>query len=409
MGRTSFVNRSNTEITTPEQTIILTNEAAEPVTKLSIDWITNDSQFATAIERWQKSDFLAVDTEFERRTTYFPKFALLQIYDGQRISIVDPLSVSVIDSFRELMSNPALPKIMHSAKEDLEVFLDSGRCKIEGLFDTQIAYSFVSGETSIGYANLVDKVCQKRVSKSATQSDWMQRPLSNEQIQYAAEDVLYLPELFNYLSNKLETHLSLAYFKRECDEMSEAVAQQPDFEVDYRHAKEVFRLDQDHLSLFKSLYQWREETAIEQNRTRNHIAKDAVLVKIAQSKPRSMSYLRNLDGVHPSTVRRYGQQILALVEEWQTKAEAPINPIKNPRDVSGLKGLNELFLSMAGQIAKDTQIAIAILASKRFIRKVAYAYMTNESFPELWSGWRGELLKPHFDRIYSQFNPSNSS
>ncbi|TQV76996.1 hypothetical protein FLL45_03315 [Aliikangiella marina] len=385
----------------------MNSHIVDSVGEIKVEWIVENTKFEAAIHEWQKAAYLAIDTEFERRTTYFPKFALLQVFDGKTISIVDPLKVEVTAAFRALLADPEIPKILHSSKEDLEVFYDSWRCEIAGLFDTQVAYGFLTGETSVGYANLVEKVCQKRVAKSATQSDWMKRPLSDEQIQYAAEDVLYLPKLYLFLSEALTGHPAENLFQSDCEEMAALVKLQPDFDNDYRSAKEVYRLDETQLSLFKLLYQWREEVAVTQNRTRNHIAKDVVLVKIAMAKPRSLNYLRQLDGMHPSAVRRHGQEIIKLIEDWTSDKSPQLKPVLNPRDVSGLKGLNELFLMSANKVAQENRISIAILASKRLIRKIAYAYMTEEHFPEVWNGWRGRLLKPHFDQVFSQFNATN--
>ena len=161
-----------------------------------VKWIDDNQTFAGLAQSWRSLPYLALDTEFERRTTYYPKFALLQIYDGQSIYLIDPLKVECCDAFRELMADPQVDKILHSVKEDLEVLFYSWQCQLQGLFDTQVAYAFTNGEASMGYARMVAEMCDITLAKEATQSDWLKRPLSAVQLDYAAKDVLYLPFIY---------------------------------------------------------------------------------------------------------------------------------------------------------------------------------------------------------------------
>ncbi len=385
----------------------------QPSNKLKpVIWVDTTDAFTEYANRWLECEFLAIDTEFERRTTYFPILALVQIFDGENVYLIDPLKLTCPDVFRSICANDKIIKIMHSSKEDLEVFYHSWKCQLHGLFDTQIANAFIHGEISLGYASLVEKTSQTQLDKQETQSNWLARPLQQAQLDYAAADVLYLPQIYQTLAPLLEDKVACIFWK-ECQQFCQQVTEQPDFDSDYRQAKDVWQLKGEQIPLFKSLYQWRENTAIEQDRTRNHIAKDHQLVEMVIMKPTSKTALSKISGLHPRTVRQYHEKITSLISRFklpENMAEFQKNSsdhlvtkaIPNPREVSSLKKLSENFTKQVDHVAQSLGVASSVVASKRFIRKVAFAYLTEEPFPKQWCGWRKEYLKPHFDSAYAQ-------
>lgn len=372
-------------------------------------WVEDDDTFEALALSWLNCQVLSIDTEFERRTTYYPLLALVQIFDGQKVYLIDPLKVSCPDNFRVICADQSITKIMHSCREDLEVLYHTWGCNIIGLFDTQIAYAFIEGEVSIGYASLVNKLCQVVIDKQETQSDWMLRPLSETQISYAAKDVLFLPELYSQLVSCLEQASLSKLFTTECDELALMVINKPDYRVDYRQAKDVWMLDSHSLYLFKQLYQWREETAIKTNRTKNHLFRDGQLVLIAKYKPQNRSEIRRIEGIHPRSLRIYYDDIAQIIKNYKEDQSSPkphpeLIPIPNPRDIVDLKLLTERLVSIVKQEAKKIGIATNILASKRVVKKVAYAMLTKEPMPLSWSGWRGKKLSPLFQSAAAPMN-----
>jgi len=365
----------------------------------AVVWVEDANTFAQLANSWLACDYLAIDTEFERRTTYYPILALVQVYDGEKVYLIDPLKVDCPSDFRLLCENENITKIMHSAREDLEVFYYSWGCQLKGLFDTQIAHAFVSGEMSKGYAALVESICGNTLDKQATQSDWMLRPLSDKQLDYAAKDVIYLPELYNQLKEQLKEQPYFNLYQYECDELCLLVTKLPDYNYDYRTAKDVWRLNQTELCLFKKLYQWREETAIKENRTKNHILRDPQLVQVASQMPQSKTALQKIEDFHPRSFRLYHQAIIELVEAFKVAPEKEVRRIPNPRDLVNLNRLSDMFLGIVKAKATQQGIASGLLASKRLVKKIAFAKLTDEPFPAVWDGWRGELLKSELNRI----------
>ena len=383
--------------------------------KPPVNWINSSDEFDRICSYWlekyapgndQAAPYaLAIDTEFERRTSYFPNFALLQIFDGEKVYIIDTLEINCPESFQQICNDKTVFKVMHACKEDLEVLFYSWGCKIQGLFDTQIAHAFSKGEPSIGYAALVEKCCGVTLDKEETQSDWLARPLSEKQIEYAANDVIYLYSLFEQLQQQVQAIKSSELFEKECAELCKQVNTQPDYDKDYRQAKDVNRLSGKQLALFKALYRWREETAINENRTRNHIIRDHQLVEVARTSPQSKTQLKSIEGIHPRSVRKYSEQMIKLIEEYRTQSENFEKPVKNPRDIKQLKSLINRLATAVDRKARELELNSGLIASKRVIKKVALAWITNEEYPALWNGWRGKILSPEFAPIFSEFKP----
>ncbi|MET1254295.1 ribonuclease D [Aliikangiella maris] len=366
-------------------------------------WIDSQQQFIEAIDRWHSSPFLAIDTEFERRTTYFPILALLQIYDGDAVYLIDPLAVECTDSFRQLCADESKVKILHSAKEDIEVLFHSWHCPIKNLFDTQVAYAFTQGTISIGYAAIVNELCQQEVSKEETQSDWLKRPLTQDQQAYAANDVIFLPKLYQILSKQITEQPFSDWFVAECQELCELIEQQLLDDEDYRQAKEVWRLNGTQLALFKLLYNWRETTAIKENRTKNHIAKDPQLVQLAIVMPKNKNDFYKIQGLHPKSVRLYGEAILQIVNSFLQKDGQTQSIVPNPRNIEHFNQLSSALANVVEQFAKRHQIATPVLASKRMIRKLTFAFLAKEKLPSGWTGWRASVLMPLFQPVLAEF------
>jgi ribonuclease D len=367
-------------------------------------WVNDNITFAALADKWLNATLLAIDTEFERRTTYYPILALVQVFDGENVYLIDPLKVQCPDSFRVICKDQSIIKLMHSAREDLEVFYYSWGCEIKGLFDTQIANAFISGEMSKGYAGLVETICNVTLDKQATQSNWMIRPLTDKQLDYAAKDVLYLPGIYEQLNKLLIDKTFNHLFKLECNELCLLAIKSPDYQKDYREAKDVWRLNKKQLSLFKLLYRWREETAIKDDRTKNHILRDPQLVQVAILQPKSKTALQKIEDFHPRAFRLYSQDIIDIINQFENRSTVEEKSLVNPRDVNQLNLLSDQLLKVVKQQANRLEVAPGLLASKRIIKKIAYAKLTNETYPDIWYGWRGDILRAEFNILCTQLS-----
>lgn len=370
--------------------------------QLPFIWIEDIAEFSRLANIWKSGDFLAIDTEFERRTTYFQILALVQIYDGKQIYLIDPLKVECPEAFREICCDPNIIKILHSAKEDLEVLFYSWQCQIKGLFDTQVANAFLTQEMSLGYAALVEQNCKVKLDKQETQSDWLARPLTPLQLNYAAADVFYLPKIYTQLVQELKQKPYENIFHQECDEFCELTIKVADPSESYRKAKDVWRLSQKDLSLFKVLYEWRQNTAIDENKVPNHIIKEAELVQLTLNKPSKKSDFYKIDGIHPRSIKRYWQIICEIIQSYDATAQERLAVVLNPRDIPQFKALNKKLILIVQHEAKKLEINPLLLSSKRLIKKIAFAELANEEFPDAWHGWRGRILKSSFETVFTE-------
>ncbi len=352
---------------------------------------------------WRNNHCLALDTEFERRTTFYAKLALVQIYDGETIYLIDPLQLDCPVELKEIIENPQIIKILHSAKEDLEVLYTSWNCQLAGLFDTQVAYSFINNELSIGYAKLVEKLTSHFVSKQQTNSDWIKRPLSNEQLSYAAKDVLYLFEIFDLLTKQLQDQPYHRFFQAECEEYCRDAVLRVETPADYREAKDVWQLNETDLGLFKRLFDWREKKAKSDNRTKNHIIRDQGLVLLTTIKADTTSQLKSIQDIHPRSIRLYAKDWFDIIANWKSSKPQSLVTVINPRDVKQLKVLSNQLESVVRSVALANHISHTLLLSKRLVRKLAFSILTNNPRPSQWFGWRKKLLDQPIQEIAKSF------
>jgi len=190
-----------------------------PLVKQPIHWVETQSDLLNWCTQWQQKKLLAVDTEFMRSQTYYPKAALLQVNDGENNVLIDPTANIDFSALKALFADPAITKALHSCSEDLEVFHRIFSTVPVNILDTQIAAAALGYGFSIGYGKLVEAILKIELPKSETRSDWLQRPLSQSQISYAAVDVEYLYTLAELFITALEEKNRLHWVREDCDKL----------------------------------------------------------------------------------------------------------------------------------------------------------------------------------------------
>ena len=169
------------------------------------EWIATDQQLNDACIRWSSADFLAVDTEFVRTSTFYPKPGLIQVADKHACALIDPQAINDWSKFKALMQSPDVVKVFHSCAEDLEVCKRIFDAVPSPLFDTQIAMALSGYGGSVGFQRAVSELLDLDIPKEATRTDWLQRPLTPVQMEYATADVFYLFQIYPRLKQKLES------------------------------------------------------------------------------------------------------------------------------------------------------------------------------------------------------------
>jgi len=348
--------------------------------------ISTPDALAAQLEAWAAAPWLAVDTEFVREETYYAQLCLVQLSDGAAHVCVDALALDPAPLLAVLM-RPQPLKVLHSAGQDLELFVQRGGGCPAPLFDTQVAAALLGHGEQLGYAALVERRLGAKVDKSLTRTDWSKRPLSDAQLAYAADDVRHLAGLYPALRAELAARGRLGWLEAECVRLADAARYRPDPASAWRGVKGLGRLPPAAQHLAARLAAWREEEAVRRNRPRRWILDDAAVCQMAQRKPGSLAALAEIEGVSARLVQRAGEALLALVN-----APAPDAPplVPEARDTPAQKALIQSLLDLLRNRAQAEQVAPALIATRgdieRLVREGPAAAIP------LLSGWRRELL-----------------
>ena len=225
-------------------------------------YVQDVAELAMLCERLRGSSWLALDTEFLREKTYYPKLGLLQVANESVIACVDPLSIADLTPLYDILYDLAIVKVIHSARQDYEIFFHLTGKLPAPLFDTQVAAAICTGDEQISYAALVEQVVGEVLDKDCTRTDWTQRPLSPQQLNYAQDDVRYLGAIYQYQSVEMAKRGLLDWHVDECLSLVEVGTYQVVPKNMWLRIKESRRMKPAQLTVLQVLAAWREEQAI---------------------------------------------------------------------------------------------------------------------------------------------------
>ena len=362
--------------------------------------ITDNTALLEICNLAQQQSAVALDTEFMRVSTYFPKLGLIQLYDGERVSLIDPLAITDFSPFVALLSNPKVLKILHSCSEDLLVFLQEFDQLPRPMIDTQIMARFLGLGTSAGLAKLAQQYLNVEIDKGATRTNWIKRPLSDIQLQYAAGDVWYLLPLYHILEKELAKTPWEQAVRDDCELALSKThkLQERDSEKAYLDIPNAWKLNPLELSRLRILAQWRQNVAIERDLALSYIVKSDNLWKVAKNNPRNTSEMLEM-GLTENEVRVRGKKILQLLAQARRISSndypKPIERIsEDPRYKKTIRLLQEKVNSLTPE-----GLTPEIVASKRTLEELikwVWKYdCSQDKLPELLIGWRkpiGEKL-----------------
>lgn len=343
---------------------------------------------------------LFLDTEFVRTRTLKPKLGLLQAFDGDQVVLIDPLSDVELEPVWALLKNPEIVKVLHSCSEDLEVFKCFGDCLPTPLFDTQVAATFLGDGPSIGYAALVDKFLGITLDKGEARTNWLARPLTDSQLDYAAKDVIYLEQIYNKLLPQLEDKGIVEHVLKEGELfVAKRLQQRSDDEI-YLDIKGSWRLNPKELAVLKNLAGWRYQEARRRDLALNFIVKEANLITIARNRPTNLQQLKKLPGILPQEVRYHGNAILSNVQQAvELPPEQHPHRITRLVDYPGYKKAFRQIKDSVEQAAERANIPVEAIASKRQVNQVlSWLWKLTEEDrqsafkPDLLQGWRADLI-----------------
>jgi ribonuclease D len=347
------------------------------------------AQLENACKKWARSSVLGIDTEFVRERTYRADLGLVQISDGESAWLLDPLAVPSCEPLRSMFENPDILKLLHSGSEDLEVLLNTVGALPEPLIDTQIACAMQGQSLQLGYHHAIKWLFDIDIDKDQTRSNWLKRPLTGQQLHYAAMDVVLLPEMFLKLRKELEEAGRWAWLEEDVARMQQIALTPIDSELVYMRFSGIGRMDHGTLQTLKYLARWREGVAAEKNRARGFVISDLALLQLARDKPSSSHEMARIPDIHPVALSRYEETLLGLIAD----AGRDTTPVEKFEQLDTLQRqqINRMRDIVEAR-AKELGVEPALLASRRELEKLIRALASDSPIPERFLGWRKEII-----------------
>lgn len=355
----------------------------------SLCWVDTPEGLQAAYEALIATDIVALDTEFFRETSFFPVPALIQLTAGEVVYLIDPQAVAVSENFQQLLSGGPL-KLIHACSEDLDVFSLWAGVTVSPLVDTQVAESFLGQDTAIGYRRLVAQRCGVDLPKEETRSNWLDRPLSPAQLDYAALDVVFLPVIWEQQRQALIQLERESWLEQECAALSQGRNVSAGDQWYTRH-RQLWRLTPRQVEAYRELTIWREAEVRQRDVPRGWLAKDNVLFAVAEAMPENRYELAAIDGVTPSLVKREGDSLLALVKSVRHRDESELGkPLPVPTSPSFKRRLKALKQVVQAR-AEALELAPERLSNRAEMEAIVNAHLEGSTLP-LPGGWRGDQL-----------------
>ncbi len=358
-------------------------------------WVDTDDGLAVLCESLADAPYLILDTEFLRERTYRPELCLVQLKYKDTLACIDTQAVNNLNPLFELLHNRNIEKVFHAASQDLEIFYLLSKQVPGPLFDTQVAAPLLGYNEQIGYANLVNERLEIELSKSQTRADWTRRPLSDSQVAYALDDVIYLEEVYLTMKAELKEAGRLDWLDDDFIAAEDPEKYEQPAKLRWRKIRNIQRYKGSTLSIIQALATWREVKAREINQPRNWLMKDDVLCTLAQQKPDSVNELSHIRGLDRKTRDRFGQELVDQIDAAKDQTPEPVPPfIKKVKLTPHRLATVQLLNAWVHQRAGDLSIAASILAPQKTLEK-----MVSGDGRAALDGWRDRLVGDDLDAI----------
>lgn len=355
-----------------------------------MEYITNQEKLEAFVQRALSSRFLAIDTEFLRERSYYPNLCLIQMATVDEVVIIDPFEINKLDVLVPLLTSDSIVKLFHAGSQDIEIFYHEFGVTPKPLFDTQIAATLLGYSQQIGYAPLVQSVCGVSLKKSDSFTDWSQRPLAPSQIEYAADDVVYLPELYDTMTKRLKQKRRLNWLDNDFDALADPRNYETDPTERWKRLKRVGQLTARQMSAAREAATWRELMAQERDMPRKWVLTDEQVVEACRREARTIDELFMVRGVRDKLSTRDARQLVARMVKGlnMPPSEWPLldKPSKNERNVDAELDLMEALVRLRG---KENDIATQTLASRSELARMARGYRNDIT---VLKGWRRSMV-----------------
>ena len=356
-----------------------------------MDPITSTEALAAACARLSRHDFITVDTEFLRETTFWPKLCVIQAASMEEAVIIDALAPGIdLKPFFELMANPRVTKVFHAARQDIEIVSHLAGLIPHPVFDTQVAAMVLGYGDSISYDQLVQRVCGHALDKSSRFTDWSRRPLSQAQLTYAIADVTHLRDIYLSMLRDLERRGRGEWVGEEMHILTSPATYRQEPERAWERLKSRVRKPRE-LAVLIEVAAWREREAQARDQPRGRIIKDEVIGEIALQQPQTPEKLAELRSLPKGFERsRYGEAVLEAVRRGVERDPKTLPRIERDRPIpNGAAATVELLKVLLRMTAEQHAVAAKVIATTEDLERIA---VSDEAEVPALSGWRRELF-----------------
>ncbi|WP_336040987.1 ribonuclease D [Acinetobacter dispersus] len=354
-------------------------------------FIQQQNDLAVLLSQMEQCSVYALDTEFIKVDTLYPKLGVCQINLNGQIVLLDGASLDFTEFWPKIFA--AQQNVFHACSEDIDLIYHYADQKpLNNVFDTQVALAFLGHGLQVSYQNALKTCLNIEIEKDQTRSDWLARPLTQEQMCYAANDVIYLTKLADTLKNDLKVKGLYQYVLEDCQNLTKEIAiETPLAELytdigNYRHSRrELMQLQQ--LSI------WREQITKALNQPRSFILRNSTMIDLVEKNPRNNFQLARIKDIRPNIVREHGKMILDLLkflppeEEWPLRIAKPIK--------SNSKEVAPKIDALIESVVLRTGIPKEVLLRKKWMNAI-YEHVVfrldEQSLPSYLMGWRYDIL-----------------
>lgn len=352
------------------------------------DWIDRPEALSARLARWDGQTLVALDTEFIRERTFYPQLALVQLAVPGEVLLVDPLVPGMADTLRPLLEDRAVTKLMHSASEDLQALLRACNAVPAPLFDTQVAAAMSGLGAGLGYQKLVEQITGVQLSKGETRSDWLKRPLSASQLDYAADDVRHLHAAHADLAHRLSALGRLDWLSDDTERAVRQARNDGDDAFPHLAVRSAQTLDAEAQARLCRLLRWRDVQARRADRPKNWVLDNELAVSLSRRPPDDFHRFNTLLDSHAKAPRQSRRELWAMLEAPLTEAECtiPLNRDPGTLDRQRLKRMQEAVAGLAQTLA----VPEGLLCARRHLE----ALLDGRGWPVALEGWRRRYLEP---------------
>jgi len=363
--------------------------------------VTTDSQLQHHCKRWARCRWIAIDTEFVSERTYRPVLCLVQVATEAELALIDALAIQDMKPFWHAVAEPGHETIVHAGRGELEFCHRAVGRGPAGLFDVQIAAGLVGIEYPAGFRTLLYKVLGKTPSKEETRTDWRRRPLSDRQIQYALDDVRYLPAIHDTLRTRLQELGRLGWLEEEMVTWQQE-AQHAFSRERWQRLSGKSALDRQGLAIVRELCRWRESEAQRRDQPPRRVLRDDLIIELAKRKTAELKRIRAVRGLERGDLKR----LLPVIAECIRRAlDSPEQdwPDRPPRESTPRHSVLGQFLwSALGSVCRQAELAPGLAGTPNDVRElIVYrtGHAADDPPPRLARGWRAEVIGNLFDDL----------